>query len=113
MTDLNQITTEDFQSMMGETLGTQLNVATGLKIKNFTGFDPRSVISWLDDYEVSADCKGWKDEHKLKRIAFYLSDYAKEWFMMKMYKQTDPPKTFAEFRKAMEKHFLPDDYESY
>lgn len=47
----------------------------------FAGLPSEDVDDWLDNYDRVSESNRWDDSHKLRSVAFYLTDVARTWFL--------------------------------
>jgi hypothetical protein len=104
-----QMTQADLQQLMCSAISNSFNAGGQLHVPKFSGFNPHELLTWIAEYELAAKVKGWKPETQLQRVAGYLTDSAKQWFILKVVDNNNPRYSWENFKQEIKEHFLPED----
>ena len=106
MSNVPQMTVNDFAKLVTKSVYEVLNTGSHLRISNYNGDISFKANEFIEEFEERAKCKNWTDTHKFERFSSYLESTAKDWYRLSI-KSTSPPTDWNALKKAFLDYFLP------
>ena len=105
-----QISVQEFAKMVTDSVTNVLNTGGSLRINCYDGDFSYKALEFIEEFEENARAKNWTDQNKYGRFGTYLSNSAKEWYRLEMYKSRTPPGNWPDLKKAFIANFLTKDH---
>ena len=107
------LTASELKRVVSDAINTSLSTRDNPRIDSYNGNPNHDVLRWLNEFEFIANARGWDDATKLIKVQAYLTDVARDWYILKVQNAPTAIATWEVFTKLIKDDFLPVDHDDY